>query len=130
MIISTLLEPERHPLWAGIRALLKAGGDRSNAIDWEPEHVVWVVIEDRQIIAAFSTRLLDDDGSAEVFNIGGHRAVEWLPEAEKYATMWARLAGATRIAARGRKGWQRLNAPLGWEAIGQDGQMTFYEKVL
>jgi len=44
--------------------------------------------------------------------------------------MWARLAGAKRIAARGRKGWQRLNAPLGWEAIGQDGQTVFYEKVL
>lgn len=122
-------DPEQHPLWPGIRALLKLGGDWAKAVDWEPEHVVWLVIDGKQIIAAFSTRLTED-GEAEVFNIGGHRAAEWLPDAEAHVDSWARLAGATRIAARGRAGWQRLNAPLGWESIGKDGQVTLYEKRL
>ncbi len=89
------------------------------------------MIDGRQIVAALSTRLIeDDDELAEIINIGGHRAPEWLPLADQHISEWARLAGARKLAARGRRGWLRLSAPLGWEQIGRDGPMTFYEKRL
>lgn len=129
MIISALPDPEKHHLWPGIRRLLKRGGDWADAPDWEPEHVVWIVIDGRQIIAALSSRVTVD-GAAEVVNIGGCRAAEWLPDMDDHITGWARRAGATKLAARGRRGWQRLSAPLGWVAIGRDGKSMLYEKVL
>lgn len=129
MIISTLPDPERHPLWSGIRALLKLGGDRSGAVDWEPDHLVWIAIDGKQIIGAFSTKVFEGE-LVEVFNLGGHRVREWLPLAEEYVSCLARLAQAPRIKAQGRRGWARLNEQLGYRVTGREGKMTYYEKVL
>jgi hypothetical protein len=129
VIISTLPDPERHPLWDGIYRLLEMGARRSGSPVWGPEHIVWLAIEGRQIIAALSAHLTVDD-EIEVLNAGGQRAAEWVPLMDASLCEWAGAAGVHRMICRGRAGWGRLSADLGWEVIGRDGRSVFYEKVL
>lgn len=87
------------------------------------------MIDGKQIVAVLSTQITDE-GQAEIVNIAGHRVGEWLADADNCIGMWARLCGAEKISARGRKGWGRIAAPLGWVEIGRDGNAMLYEKVI
>lgn len=129
MIVSYFPEPERHRLWPAIRALLQPAAELSGCPVWEPEHLLWVVIEDRKIIGSVTTRMTAFD-EAELWHIGGCRAAEWLEDMDREICAWARDCGADRITAQGRKGWGRLSAPLGWVEYRRDGNTCYYEKVL
>lgn len=127
--ISVLPEPESHPLWPSIHALLEVAARRTGSFVWEPEHIVWLVIEDRQVIAAVTTRITEY-WDAELWHIAGCRAAEWLPAMSDLVCAWARDCGADRITCQGRKGWARLSEPLGWRVYRKDCDVWFYEKVL
>jgi hypothetical protein len=130
MIVSTLPEPERHPLWPGIYRLLQGAAARFGSPHvWEAEDLLWIVIDDRQIVAVLSTRLLED-GTAEIVNGGGHRAAEWVPLMDEKICEWARASGARSISCRGRKGWGRLSKGLGWDVTGHDMDIVIFEKVM
>jgi hypothetical protein len=130
MKIGTLLDPESHPLWDGILALLEMAAARFGCAAWEPDETVWVAIDGTQIIAAATTRLLEN-GDAELVNVGGIRAREWIVPWETMICEWARLNGARRIISGGdsgsRKGWWRWVRPLGWT---KQADRNIYEKVL
>lgn len=129
MICGVLENPEQYKHWPAILRLLETSSSRYGASPWDADQLVWVVIDGSQIVGVFTTNITED-GDAEIVNVAGRRVGEWLELADAYATMWARTAGAARVTTKGRKGWRRLNAALGWETIRQDGDVTYYEKVL
>ena len=128
MLVSTLPEPERHPLWPGIHRLLaKAAARLGSAHVWEPDDLLWIVIDDQEIVAVLSSRLLVD-GTAEIVNGSGHRAAQWVRPMDEKLCQWARAAGAPAIICRGRKGWGRLGRGLGWKVVGRDGAAMVFRK--
>lgn len=130
MIVSTLPEPERHPLWPDIYRLLQRAAARFGSPHvWEAEDLLWIVVDGRQIVAVLSARLLED-GTAEIVNAAGHRAAEWVPLIDARLCEWARAAGARAMRCRGRKGWGRLSRGLGWDVTGREGAVVIFEKAM
>lgn len=128
MDIGIVPHPESHPLWPGIYDLLEhaAGGQQV----WEPEYVLWIASDGQMVIAAATTRMMSD-GNAELMNVAGTRAREWIEPWEAMICDWARFNGAKKIISGGedgsRLGWWRWGRRLGWAKA--DGQ-NLYEKVL
>lgn len=119
MIVSYLPDPESHPLWEGIKALLEP------ACEGEVlgrNELVWVAIDGPTIIGV-GTTAIDSDGTAEILACGGVRHREWVSEALLTVEAWARDAGASRLVLRGRRGWQRYCA--GWDSSTTDDEYIF-----
>lgn len=129
VIISTLEHPEQHRLWPGIKDLLATAAARNQGRVWADCDLVWMAIENRQIVAVL-TACLDGAGNIEIVNAGGHRAADWVRLMDEKLTEWAGAAGARVMTCRGRKGWGRLSVGLGWNEIGRVGTDVLYEKVL
>ena len=125
-----MADPENHPLWDGILALLEMAGQRFDCPAWSPGETVWVAIDGAQIIAAATTRLLEN-GDAELVNVGGVKMRKWLIPWEAMICEWARLNGAKKIISGGdggsRRGWWRFVRPLGWT---KQAERNIYEKAL
>ena len=124
MIVSYLPDPERHPLWEGIKGLLERAGD--SPVENE---LVWIAY-DGPILFGAGTTLLYDDGEAEIRLCGGFRHREWVNQALEIVELWARNCGAVKLTMRGRKGWGRYMRPFGWVALGVDDGKHTFEKVL
>lgn len=129
MIITTLPDPETYKHWRGILGLLRRSAERFGGKPYTPGELVWVVIDDKQIIGAFTTDL-DDEGNAVILTLGGHRIREWLADANDWVEAWARSVGAKKTTAKGRKGWTALCGACGWKVIGREDNRMIYEKVL
>lgn len=129
MIVTTLPDPEQHPHWPGIYRLLARAAARGDGRPYDDRDLVWIVIDDRQIIAAL-TACLTTEGNIEIVNAAGYRAAEWVEPMVAALEKWGRLAGARSLIVRGRKGWVRLLDRLGWKAIGREGKHMIIEKVL
>lgn len=129
MIVSTLVNPEGHSLWPGIYRLLAKAAERDGGRVWDDGDLVWLVIDGRQIVAVLTAEMTEA-GDIEIVNAGGHRAAEWVPLMDAKLCEWGERAGARVITCRGRKGWGRLSAGLGWNVVGRDGKSVLYEKVL
>lgn len=129
VLISYLPEPEKHPLWDGIKALLQTAADRGGFRVWDNGDLVWLAIDDGIIIGAATTRLLTN-GNTELMHVAGTRFKEWVPQMEHIICEWSRNCGAYAVQSRGRNGWQRLNKSWGWEVIGKRDGLTLYEKEL
>ncbi len=129
LVISWLPEPECHPLWSGIYALLEPAAKLGGVPVLEENDLVWIAIDGPTIIAAATTRLLKD-GPAELKHVGGGHMKDWFETFEAVLCAWALDCGADRFISRGRKGWGRLNAPLGWAVTGNENGLILYEKVL
>jgi hypothetical protein len=123
LIVSYLPDPERHPLWEGIRGLLEPAVTDAPVL--EKNELVWIAIDGPQIVGA-GTTVLNNDGTAEILACGGVRHREWVNQALEAVESWARGAGASRLTMRGRRGWLRHVRRFGWDATGtEDGQMIF-----
>lgn len=129
MIVSYLPDAENHPLWPGIRDLLKPAADYGEIPVFGEGECLWIAIEGNTIYAA-GTTLLWEDGEAEIRLCGGTRHREWADEALRLVEEWARSAGASRLTMRGRKGWGRYTRPFGWVATGIEDGRQIYEKEL
>lgn len=91
-----------------------------------PNEIVWVAIDGPTIVGA-GTTILYRDGEAQIRLCGGVRHREWVYEAERLVSAWARDCGATKLTMRGRRGWARYFRALGWAVTG-DGAKAIYEK--
>ena len=129
MIVSYLPDPESHPLWNGIRALLKPAADYGEIPIFGDGECLWVAIDGPTIFAA-GTTLLWNDGDAEIRLCGGARHREWVEEALEIVETWARSAGARRLIMRGRRGWERSVKRHGWVVAGIEDGRTLFQKVL
>lgn len=115
MIISILPDPERHPLWDGIKGLLLPAAEMGGVPVLEENELVWVVVDGGQIIAAATTRVTVD-GFAEIILCGGVGHRKWAVELADMICDWAKREGADRVLLSGRKGWARV---LGWPIRGE-----------
>ena len=129
MVVSYLPNPERHPLWNEIKALLKPAADYGEIPIKDEHELVWVAI-DGPIICAAGTTLLWNDGEAEIRLCAGTRHREWVGEALRIVEAWARDAGASRLTMRGRQGWARYVRAVGWAVTGIEDGRTLFKKVL
>lgn len=129
MIVSYLPEPEQHPLWPDIKAMLKPAADYGEIPIFDDGECLWIAFEGPILFAA-GTTLLWNDGEAEIRLCGGARHREWVGQALELVETWARLAGANRLTMRGRKGWGRYVRSFGWVALGCEDGKQLYEKVL
>ena len=128
-LIAYLPNATRHALWPDIKDLLARGARLSGAKAYSRGECVWLAVVDGVVVAALTTALTDD-GVAEVRNCGGYRVDEWLGEADRVLTAWARDCGAEYMTLRGRKGWLRKGAPLGWNPAGMSEGFPVLEKEL
>lgn len=129
MIIAYLPDPEHHPLWPQIEALLAKGAQISLSKPYTRGEVVWLALDGETVFAAITTALTAD-GEAEIRNCGGARLKDWLPTCEETFCEWARNCGSDRLTMRGRKGWGRFAERLGWQPAGMDQGFMVYEKGL
>jgi hypothetical protein len=110
LIVSYLPDPERHPLWEGIKALLEPATDGAPVLT--KNELVWVAF-DGPVLFGAATTILYNDGEAEVRLCGGKYAAQWLGLGEATVSAWARDCGAAKLITRGRKGWARVFPPGG-----------------
>ena len=124
LVVSYLPEPESHPLWNGIKELLRpANGE----IPGEDE-LVWIAFDGPTLFGA-GTTVLYDSGEASILACGGFQHRKWVAQAERLVSAWARDCGATKLTMRGRRGWARYFRALGWDAS-KIGDEWIYEKEL
>lgn len=128
MKVGWLPEPERHPLWPGIYKLLKRSADRTACSVFDAGDLLWIALDEGQIIGAATARALDPD-TAELMHTAGTRIHEWAAPMESQICDWARMNGARKIVSTGRKGWRPIVEPLGWHVTAV-GDLIRYEKEL
>jgi hypothetical protein len=106
--IGILPDAETTACWPHIRSLLQPAADLGNVPLLDDHELVWLVTEDRCIVAAATTRLTDD--GAEIVLCGG-RGLYWAKPLAAKICAWAKDEGASRVRIGGRRGWARV---LGW----------------
>lgn len=129
MHIRWMQEPEHHPTWPAIKALLQPAADVGGIEPYEPGDMVWLATENGTVFAAMTTRFAN--GVAEIRCVGGTRLRDWLPAWANVFEDWARACGADWLECRGRKGWGRFAERFGWRFshTDQDG-LPVFEKEL
>lgn len=130
MIVSFLPEPEKHPLWPGIRELLEPAAKFGGIPAYSGDECVWVAFDGPTVFAA-ATTIMWNDGEAELLLAGGTRFRDWMGLLDATVSAWARDCGAEKLTMRGRKGWARFARAFGWVASGADEEgRQIYEKDL
>lgn len=125
MEVSYLPDPERHPLWQGIKELLRPAADFGGIPVHDEDELVWIAFEGPTLFGAVTT-LCWNDGEAEIRLGAGTRLADWIEPMEATVSAWARDCGAKTLTLRGRKGWARFAARFGWAPLGEeDGRMIF-----
>ena len=83
----------------------------------EDDYVLWVVLDQDEVVAALTTRILGYPGKRGMAMdwLGGSRMSEWLPSVQRVMNSYARDNGCTHLEAYGRKAWGRWLAKYGWE---------------
>lgn len=129
MMVSFLPDAETRPYWNDLYLMLKPAADYGRCEVLEPDDLLWVAIDETEIVGAVTTRLLDG-GETEIKHVAGHRMNEWVFEIEDMICEWSKACGADRCISRGRRGWGRLMRDKGWKATSEEDGLTLYEKVL
>lgn len=114
MQISTLPEPQSHPLWPQIEQALLTATDAGVEAFNPAVDVLWAAFEQDIFWGFATTRLKADLSEAELLCVAGKRFREWIGPMEAEICGWARRNGAGRLVSRGRKGWGRLARSFGW----------------
>lgn len=130
MEIGSVPNPQGWEHWAKAEAFLepaRARGDFPTA--WEPDELLWAVMDDGELIAC-ATAWLSSEGYAEVKLVGGKDRHRWLAELDRRIGASALEAGASRLIAIGRRGWLRELQRLGWERIGETDDQFIYARRL
>lgn len=81
-------------------------------------------------LLAAATAWLSTDGYCEVKLVGGRDYRRWLSELNDRIGSDARVAGATRMIAIGRRGWARSLELLGWEVCQPVDDHWLFERKL
>ena len=79
--------------------------------------MVWIVSRETKVLGVFTTRVIESRVRwVMVEDLAGDDLHEWIYEAHHALDVWAREMGATQIVLEGRKGWERVLRPLGYES--------------
>lgn len=130
-LIETGFLPDPHTwhLWNDTLALLDLAAKRGGIEPWADGDLLWIAIEDGQVIGAVTSRLTVD-GVAEVKNIAGVQIGKWLKQIDEQIEDWARCHACPLMVSRGRKGWIPIVRKWGWQKVGEENSLTLFEKVL
>lgn len=78
--------------------------------------LVWMVEKGGDVLGVFTVRVIQGrDRWVLVEDLAGTRINQWLLEASQALDHWAREIGARQIVFEGRRGWQKMLAPLGYD---------------
>ena len=122
-------DPESWHLWNDVLALLDTAAVRGGIPAWSDGDLLWIAIDNGQVIGAATSRLMSD-GNAELKNVAGTRMREWHGDLEGTICDWARCHACPLIVSRGRKGWIPIVRKWGWQKVGEEDGLTLFEKVL
>jgi hypothetical protein len=126
-------DPEGWDRWEEAKALLepaRARGDFPSV--WEPDELVWAVMDGDELLAVATAWLGTKDGKrfVEVKLIGGRDHRSWLMELDRRIGAAAAEAGATRMIGIGRRGWLRELKRQGWVKLGEVEDHVLYARDL
>src|SRR5690348_7418782 len=130
MQIGFVVDPPKWDRWEEAKALLepaRARGDFDSV--WEPDELLWAVIDGDELLAC-ATAWLSVDCYAEVKLVGGREHRRWLHQLDEVIGRSAREAGAARLIAWGRAGWTKSLGALGWEASKMADGSVAYSRAL
>lgn len=125
-MIGFVPDPLRWDRWDEAKALLEPARARGDfPAVWEPDEVLWAVVDATELLAC-ATTWLSTEGFVEVKLVGGRNRHKWLSELDRRIGAAAREAGASRLIAMGRRGWVRELSRLGWDSLKlEDGGMGY-----
>lgn len=111
-------------LWRDIGRLLHRAVERGGN-DWaevvaqldDGRAQLWLGLEDGEPVVAGVSRL--DGDTLEIWLVGGTVLSGFIPNLETVVEA-ATQAGARRGTITGRKGWQRVLRPYGWQPLGDN----------
>ena len=85
--------------------------------DVEAGHIlVWVVSRETKIVGVFTVRVIQSRVTwVLVEDLAGEDIHSWLLEGHHALETWARELGAKQILIEGRRGWEKVLRPLGYE---------------
>jgi len=126
MNIGVLPNPQNHPLWPAIEYYLEPAAKRGGVPILEENELVWVVLEDGELLGAATARLTKDFG--EVVLVGGKDHRRWIHKLDHAIGVAMKAAGKTKVRAYGRKGWVRVLKD--WAVIGSERDAVGYEREL
>jgi hypothetical protein len=90
--------------------------------------VLWVALDGDELLGVATARLTED-GDCEVVLVGGRDHEKWVKELNEVLGAEARIAGAKRLVASGRRGWVKTLRALGWDSLSV-GRDTYYMREL
>lgn len=78
---------------------------------------LWFIAEGPKVLAFFVTKLVTYSHmkGIQVLWLAGEGSEIWLDKTHETLIEWGKSLGASRLELIGRKGWQRVLAPYGWE---------------
>ena len=79
--------------------------------------LVWIVSRDEKIVGVFTVRVIESGVRwILIEDCAGDDLASWIMPALNAVETWARELGATQIVIEGRKGWERMLRPYGYES--------------
>ena len=125
MIISAVPKEAANTVWAGVAKVMSKSVETSNGkyhIDdlyhgiQNDLYVLWVIMEEEEVIAAITTRIIEYPGKRAMAMdwIGGSKMGDWLPVAQETLERFAKDNNCTHLEGYGRKAWGRWLGKYGW----------------
>ena len=125
MMMSAVPKEAVSAVWADVARVMSKSVDTSNGkyhIDdlfhgiQNNLYVLWVIMEEEEVIAAITTRIIEYPGKRAMAMdwIGGSKMGKWLPVAQETLERFARDNNCTHLEGYGRKAWGRWLGKYGW----------------
>ena len=125
MMISAVPKEAVSAVWADVARVMNKSVDTSNGkyhIDdlfhgiQNNLYVLWVIMEEEEVISAITTRIIEYPGKRAMAMdwIGGSKMGKWLPVAQETLERFARDNNCTHLEGYGRKAWGRWLGKYGW----------------
>ena len=125
MMISAVPKEAVGAVWADVAKVMNKSVNTSNGkyhIDdlfhgiQSDLYVLWVIMEEEEVIAAITTRIIEYPGKRAMAMdwIGGSKMGKWLPIAQETLERFARDNKCTHLEGYGRKAWGRWLGKYGW----------------
>ena len=125
MMMSAVPKEAVSAVWADVARVMNKSVDTSNGkyhIDdlfhgiQNNIYVLWVIMEEEEVIAAITTRIIEYPGKRAMAMdwIGGSKMGKWLPVAQETLERFARDNNCTHLEGYGRKAWGRWLGKYGW----------------
>ena len=125
MMISAVPKEAVGAVWADVAKVMNKSVNTSNGkyhIDdlfhgiQSDLYVLWVIMEEEEVIAAITTRIIEYPGKRAMAMdwIGGSKMGKWLPIAQETLEKFAKDNNCTHLEGYGRKAWGRWLGKYGW----------------